>query len=170
MVSRFSLRYARALASVLLLAASAGTAFASEGVRPFVAGSYAQILAERQGRPFIVALWSAECTHCPAELKTLARLKRSHPTLDIVLVATDDIADAARTRALAEQFGHARAPQWIFADLPERLRFEIDRRWYGELPRTLFFDREHKVEAVSGLVPEERLQRWVQTNVRGRAQ
>lgn len=148
----------------LLAAVAAG---AAETVRPFVAGSLAEIAAERQGRPFIVALWSVACTHCPQELKTLARLRQAHPGLDVVLVATDDAGEAPRTQELAQRYGLGDAPQWIFADdLPERLRFEIDRRWYGELPRTLFYDRQHRVESVSGLVPEARLARWLRENLR----
>ena len=47
-------------------------AVASEpAVRPFVAGSLAQITAARQGKPFVLAFWSVGCTHRPAELKTL---------------------------------------------------------------------------------------------------
>ncbi len=170
MSPRFLFRHLRNTLAALLLSLFAMHGHAADGVRPFVAGSLAKIAAERQGRPFILALWSVSCTHCPTELKALGRLKKAHPDLDVVLVATDDADEAAQTRELAERFGLGRVPQWIFADpIPERLRFEIDRRWYGELPRTLFFDREHKVEAVSGLVPEERLQRWVQANVRERA-
>jgi thiol-disulfide isomerase/thioredoxin len=137
---------------VLLLAFVASIASAETMVRPFVAGSLAQIQAARQGKPFVLAFWSISCTHCPAELKTLGELKRRHPELD----------DAAQTALLAKSYGLGKVEQWVFADsMPERLRFEIDRRWYGELPRTQFYDRRHKVEAVSGVVPEERLLRWV---------
>lgn len=162
---RFRSASASLLACLCLLLA--GTVHAEQAVRPFVSGSLAKIVAERQGKPFIVALWSVSCTHCPEELKTLARLRQAHPALDIVLVATDDPEEAPRTRDLARRYGLGDVPQWIFAEaMPERLRFEIDRRWYGELPRTMFFDRSHQVESVSGLVPEARLTRWVRENLR----
>ena len=33
----------------------------------------------------------------------------------------------------------ANAEQWVFAeDMPERLRHEIDGRWYGEVPEPIF--------------------------------
>ncbi|MFN3397186.1 MAG: hypothetical protein ACK4ZS_01480, partial [Sulfurimicrobium sp.] len=64
-------------------------------------------------------------------------------------------------------FGLGNTGQWIFADdMPERLRFEIDPRWHGELPRTHFYDRAHRVEVVSGVVPPPRLAAWVKANVR----
>lgn len=147
---------------ILLLAFLVPAAIADTAVRPFVAGSLAQITAARQGKPFVLTFWSIGCTHCPAELKALGDLKRRHPKLDIVLVAADAPDDAPQTARLARSYGLSKVEQWVFADpMPERLRFEIDRRWFGELPRTHFYDRAHMVETVSGVVPEERLQRWV---------
>jgi hypothetical protein len=43
----------------------------------------------------------------------------------------------------------------------ERLRHEIDKRWYGELPRTYLRGREGRLEAVSGVLGEERLAQWL---------
>ena len=151
----------------LLLGACIGwPLFAHAEVRPFVAGSLAQIQSVRHGKPFVLAFWSIGCTYCPSELKTLGGLKRRHPRLDIVLVATDSLETADQTAQLARSYGLGKVEQWAFADpMPERLRFEIDRRWYGELPRTHLYDRSHKVEAVSGIVPEERLQRWIRENL-----
>lgn len=131
-------------------------------VRPFVPGSLERIAAARTGKPFIVAFWSASCTHCPAELKTLGELVRHHPGLDLVLIAADTPDEAPELARLAQGYGLGRQEQWVFADpQPERLRYEIDRRWYGELPRTYFFDRQHRREGRSGVIPAEQLQRWI---------
>lgn len=149
------------------LAISPLVAAATPGVQPFVAGSLAKIVGARQGRPFILALWSIGCTHCPEELKALGRLKAANPKLDVVLVATDSPEDAARAAELAAGYGLAKAPQWVFADeVPERLRFEIDRRWHGELPRTYFYERGQAVEGVSGLLPPGRLEQWAKEHAR----
>ncbi len=153
------------LLAVLLLSSPLG--LASQAVRPFVSGSLAKIVAERQGRPFVLAFWSVSCAHCPQELKALGELKKRHPALEVVLVAADAPEDAPQTAELAARFGLGKVEQWIFADeMPERLRYEIDRRWHGELPRTHFYDRTHRVEAVSGLVPAQQLGAWVAANVR----
>jgi hypothetical protein len=51
----------------------------------------------------------------------------------------------------------------VFAEpVPERLRAELDPAWHGELPRTAFYDREHRVKAVSGVVSARRLESWAQ--------
>lgn len=143
------------------------SSFAAEKVQPFVSGSLSRIAAERENRPFVLAFWSVTCTHCPAELRALGRLKKQYPRLDVVLVAADSPEDSPRVAELARSFGLGSVPQWVFADeVPERLRYEIDRRWYGELPRTHFYNRQHEIEAVSGVVPPERLARWVRENNR----
>lgn len=151
----------------LLLFLFAGLAGAAEGVRPFVAGSLASIVAARGGKPFVLAFWSIGCSHCPAELQALGELKRKHPQLDVVLVAADTPAAAAETARLAGKYGLGKAEQWVFADdVPERLRFDIDRRWHGELPRTHLYGRQQNPEVHIGLVPPAQLLAWVKANVR----
>ncbi len=134
-------------------------------VRPFVAGSLAEIVAARAGKPFAMAFWSVGCAHCPAELKALGALKRQYPKLDVVLVAADSPDEAPEVARLAERFGLGRVEQWVFADpMPERLRFEIDRRWLGELPRTHLYDHLHRLESVSGVVSRRKLATWIRGN------
>jgi thiol-disulfide isomerase/thioredoxin len=134
-------------------------AFAAD-VQPFGPGSIEKIRQARAGKPFILSFWSVDCAHCPKELKALGELKRRHPRLDVVLVSTDSPAEIPALTATAERHGLGGVEQWVFADArPEKLRYEVDRRWWGELPRTYFSDGQG-VEAVSGVVPEERLARW----------
>lgn len=143
----------------LLLTLSSGLAAAE--IRPFVSGSLKQIQAERSGKAFILTLWSASCTHCPAELKALGELAKKYPGLDIVLIATDTPNEIPQLGKLAEGYGLGKQAQWVFADLQtEKLRFEIDRRWYGELPRSYFFDATHHRQSHSGVIPAERLEHW----------
>lgn len=136
-------------------------------IRPFVSGSLQQIQAERAGKAFILSLWSATCTHCPAELKALGELARKHPGLDIVLVAADTPAQMPQLEKLAVSYGLGKQAQWVFADQQaEKLRFEIDRRWYGELPRTYFYDAQHRRQGSSGVIPAERLEQWAAEQVK----
>lgn len=150
---------------MFLLGLLVGAAHAE--VRPFMNGSLQKIENERAGKPFILALWSATCTHCPAELSALGGLAAQYRGIDIVLIATDTPAEMAQLEKLATGYGLGAKSQWVFAEeQPERLRFEIDRRWHGELPRTYFFDAQHRRTAVSGIVPPEQLERWVADNVK----
>ncbi|MBP9713078.1 MAG: redoxin domain-containing protein [Sterolibacterium sp.] len=155
------MRWLHCLCGLLWLVCSLAQADADAAVQPFVSGSLARLSAARAGHPFILTFWSIDCTHCPKELKTLAELKRQHPQVDIVLVSTDLAAPIAPLADFAAQQGLAGVEQWVFAEAQEeKLRHEIDRRWWGELPRTYFFDARHRMEGVSGLLPLGQLQRW----------
>ncbi len=151
---------------VLMLILSFVTAVAAaESVRPFTSGSLQKVLAPREGKPFILVLWSLECQYCPTELKMLSELKRSHPKLDVVLIATDAVSDTPQLASRAESYGMNKVEQWVFAeDMPERLRFEIDSRWYGEVPRAYFYDRKHQREAKTGLINKKFIEDWLARN------
>jgi thiol-disulfide isomerase/thioredoxin len=154
----------RGLLLLAMLTFMSATATA-ESVRPFTLGSLAQVLDARAGKPFILVFWSLDCQYCPTELKMLSELKRSHPALDIVLIATDSVSDTPQLISRAESYGMNNVEQWVFAeDMPERLRFEIDRRWYGEVPRTYFYDQKHQREAKTGLINRKFFEDWLVRN------
>lgn len=151
------------------LLAIAGVASATEGVRPFVLGSMAQIQEEHAGKPFVLFLWSLTCTYCPTELKMLGEFKQQHPDLNLVLIAADTPDDEPEIVSHLADYGLNKTERWVFAeDMPERLRFEIDRRWYGEVPRTYFYDQTHERLVKTGLVGEAFVKEWfalVNTNM-----
>lgn len=134
-------------------------------LKPFQRGSVEHIVEARDGRPFILTFWSIDCTHCRAELERLAELAKRHPKLELVLVSTDTPAAAADILATLRRDGSPRAERWVFADdFVERLRFEIDPRWYGELPRTYLYGPGKNREAITGRIAPERLTRWLRAN------
>lgn len=152
----------RVLAAVLIIFFSA--AVNGGEVRPFVVGSMAQIEAQHQGHPFVMVLWSLSCTYCPAELNMLGELKLQYPALTLVLVATDTPEQATEIAARLQGHGLGGVEQWVFADaMPERLRFEIDRRWYGEVPRTYFYGKNLQRDVKMGVVKQEFLRQWLAT-------
>jgi thiol-disulfide isomerase/thioredoxin len=150
--------------ALVILTTLAGAYAQAAEFKPFVAGSMQQIRAAHAGQPFVLALWSLTCSHCQEELVQLGALQRRHPQLNVVLISTDTPEDADALTANLARHGLARAEAWVYADaFAERLRFEIDPRWGGELPRTYFFDRAHAVTACSGALAPAELERWAVT-------
>jgi thiol-disulfide isomerase/thioredoxin len=153
------MRAPRFLLALCLLVAAVNAA--AQELRPFVSGSIKEIVAGRQGKPFILGLWSLTCTHCREELSTLSGLKKKYPALDLVLVSTDTPVDRAEIQATLGQLGLGRAEAWVFADdFAERLRFEIDPKWHGELPRSYLYDAA-RFRAFSGKPDPRELEQWV---------
>lgn len=159
---------------MLLLAASASSALAAQQTQhqnqPLVRGSYQKIIAAHAGQPFIVALWSVSCTHCGADLEIFGRLAKKYTGFNLVLISTDTPEqEAVISRSLNQyQLGQTapkragRVESWVFADsYTERLRFEIDAQWYGELPRTYFYDADGKATGISGVLDAVQTEQWL---------
>jgi len=155
------------LAFALLLAAAAQAE--DTALKPFVPGSAKAIVEARAGHPFILTFWSVDCVHCRAELEQLAALSRAHPALDVVLVSTDTPEASREVSEVLRQYQFARAESWVFADaFAERLRFQVDPRWHGELPRTYLHGPGRKVEGITGKIDPQRLAHWLQAVSDGR--
>ena len=127
--------------------------------KSFVKGSFAEILAANAGRPFIVSLWSIDCPPCIRELKLWSELHTRYPEMELVLISTDGVDARPTINALLQKTGNLQRESWVFADeFEERLRFEIDPQWYGELPRTIFFARDHSRHSISGLLKKAQIE------------
>ena len=58
--------------------------------------------------------------------------------------------------------GLAGAENWIFADdFVERLRFEINPRWRGEIPMTLLIARDGKTTTIEGAADSDEVAGWL---------
>ena len=135
---------------------------AAQEIMPFARGSYQQIISARQGKPFIVNFWSLTCSYCMVELSMFKKLSRKYPRLDLVLISTDTPEEAESISATLAKFSLGKAEAWVFADsYTERLRFEVDKTWQGELPRTYFFSVKNEVKAISGKLEREEVERWI---------
>lgn len=139
--------------------------FAANEIHPFVSGSFAQILEQREDKPFALVLWSVDCPSCYKELEMLGEFSRQYTELDIVLVSTDIEATQDELQIILARYkleNHENIESWVFSGASdERLRFEIDRNWYGELPRSYFFETSEKKQVVSGILSERKLIKWM---------
>ena len=141
---------------------SPAQAQAAQEIKPFVSGSYRQIVAARLGKPFVVNLWSLTCSYCKVELSMFKELAGKYPMLELVLISTDTPEEEKLVAATLAKFSLGKAEAWVFADsYTERLRFEIDRQWQGELPRTYFFSAKGEVNAISGELEQKEVEQWV---------
>lgn len=147
----------RVLAWSALLACNLAVA----DLHPFKAGSLAEIQAQRAGKPFILLFWSLDCTSCMKEMDGLAAVAAKHPELDLVMVSTDEDSYGKEVEATLDKHGLRKVESWIFADAnAQRLRYEIDPAWFGELPRSYFYDAAHQRKPHSGVLGIEQIEAW----------
>ncbi|MBE0436735.1 MAG: TlpA family protein disulfide reductase [Methylomicrobium sp.] len=125
-------------------------------LQPFVDGSYQQILAAHEGRPLVLVIWSLTCSSCLKEMRSLNAWRQSTPDLEMILLSTDDISEQDEVLQMLRKHELDGLENWIFADEnAQKLRFQIDPRWYGELPRMYFFNAKHERSGVSGVLSEQ---------------
>lgn len=155
----------RLLAAILLLASltSVRAADAPSELKPFVRGSWQQMLRAHAGRPTMVHFWGVTCGPCKVELPLLGQFMKDHPELDVVTISADlapNLPGAART--MLEKAGLGAAESWLFSDgFVERLRFEIDPAWQGEIPRTMLIARDGTVTTIEGSAEIPDLEKWL---------
>ena len=138
------------------------TSLAAQEIKPFVRGSYQQIVSARQGKPFIISFWSLSCSYCMDEMAMLKKLAERHSRLDLVLISTDAPEQKQSVSATLAKLSPRKAEAWLFADsYTEPLFYEIDKKWYGELPRTYFFTATSEITAFSGKLEHEEVEQWI---------
>jgi thiol-disulfide isomerase/thioredoxin len=138
-------------------------------LKPFVRGSWTELQQSHRGKPVIVHFWGLSCAPCLAELPQWGELLRDHPGLDLVTVAADPVPeDPNRIRATLERDGLAPADDWIFADtFLERLHFEVDPDWAGELPFNVLIASDGKATSKAGTVDFAAIRSWLDGQTRG---
>lgn len=150
-----------AIVSVLMSIFAQGS-LAKVSLKPFESDSLSKVEQTREGEAFVVVLWSIDCPPCIKELKLLSKFKTSGLLTRFILVSTDgeEYRDELERLIYAEQLSGYE--HWLFNDaLPERLRYKIDPLWYGELPRSYFYDEHGERIPHSGVLTEEILQAWL---------
>lgn len=132
---------------------------AAEAIQAFEPDSFRQIVASKAGKPFVVMVWSLDCAYCAQSFETLAEANRKRG-LDVVTIATDPVDDGESVRLITRKLEAYRLTgnAWAFgASPPEQLRYAIDPKWRGELPRSYWFGANGKVTAHSGVILKERI-------------
>jgi len=154
----------RGLLAALLLLAAPALAEPS----PFQRGTWHSLRAAHAGQPLVVHLWGLTCAPCLTELPHWAALLRERRGVDVVLIAADPVPqDPARVAATLTRAGLSTVQSWMFTDrFNERLRFEIDPRWRGELPRTLLIAADGAITVMAGVADLAAVREWLDTAAR----
>jgi thiol-disulfide isomerase/thioredoxin len=145
--------------AALLVASSAS----AEDLHPFVRGSWQQIRATHAGKPIVVHFWGLSCAPCRVEMPNWGKLIAERPDLNLILINADIVPNERRAvAATLSAAGLVPAENWIFQDsFVEKLRFEIDPSWRGELPLTLLIARDGTTTASEGIADLDKVRAWL---------
>ena len=135
-----------------LFCALSSNAVAQQQIKKFTSGSYKQVVNQYGQRPFVMVLWSLDCPPCYQELEMLDRERKKH-AFNLVLISVDGADASNEVAAVLKKYNLQSVDNWLFEEFSsQQLRYEIDPVWYGELPRSYLFNREHQRKAVSGVL------------------
>jgi thiol-disulfide isomerase/thioredoxin len=135
--------------------------------KPYARGSFAELKKAHAGRPFIAHYWSVTCAPCLAELGEWAKIVARKPGFDVVFVNTDGPGDRARAVLRLDKAGLASGAHYAFDDdFAEKLFYEADPTWRGELPFTALVDGAGGVVTVVGAVDDPLIVDWLAKSAR----
>lgn len=131
--------------------------------QPFTRGSWAKLRAEHAGQPTVIHFWGLTCGPCLVELPHWGKLAAVRPDLRLVLVAADPLPQPGeRVTATLSTAGLGAIESWSFTDrFYERLRYEIDPLWAGELPRTVLIARDGSAKVLPGVADLDQVRAWL---------
>jgi thiol-disulfide isomerase/thioredoxin len=151
------------LATILLLAfVPSVTASDETQLKSFERGSWQQLLRSHRGHPTLVQFWGVTCGPCKVELPLLGEFMKGHPAIDVVTVSADLVPDLpGATRSMLQKSGLSAADNWIFSEgFADRLRFEVDPVWQGDIPRTFLISRDGAITTIEGSAEIAELEKW----------
>lgn len=150
--------------AAMLLVASLPAAPASEPakLRSFERGSWQQLLHSHAGRPTLVHFWGVTCGPCKVELPQLGAFMKQNPSVDVVTIDADLVPNSdSAALSMLQRAGLSLAENWMFSDgFAERLRYEVDPAWQGDIPRTILISRNGTVATIEGSAEPSVLQKW----------
>lgn len=112
-------------------------------------------------QPLIISFWSIDCLYCLDDLKKLSKALSKNTNVKLITVCVDGKESAKKAERILSQANLPKHEQYQYAEVDEdRLRYNIDPTWYGELPRTYFYDATHQVTPLSGKISNSFLDKW----------
>jgi thiol-disulfide isomerase/thioredoxin len=136
-------------------------------LQSFGRGSWQALLEAHEGRPTVVHFWGLTCGPCLVELPEWGKLLGDRPEMTLVTIAADPSPMRPEALSMAlDKAGLARADNRMFDGMSERLRFEVDPSWQGELPMTVLIGADGSVQTTIGEADLSAIRSWLEAQER----
>jgi len=130
------------ITSILFSLLTTGYSLASSNtpIRIFNSDDY-ETIVKNKAKPFIMMFWSIDCPPCLSEMRKISTLSASEKQ-KFVFVATDGHELNNEINNLLHQLDLENQNNWVIkSNEIDRITSIIDNRWYGETPRSYYFDK-----------------------------
>jgi thiol-disulfide isomerase/thioredoxin len=149
------------LKTLLLLLFFSNFSFAYEFM-PFEINTKNVIEKKYLNQPLIISFWSIDCPYCIDDLKKLGKALSKNKNVKLITVCVHGKESAKKAERILNLAHLPEHERYQYAEVDEdKLRYSIDPTWYGELPRTYFYDTAHQVTPLSGKISNSFLDAWL---------
>ncbi len=128
----------------------------------FVKGSFGQIQQTYQDKPHLIVFWSQDCAYCMKEFTFLAEVMAQSGNIKLITVATDPFLSSDSIQMLHQTNNLMDAERWVFSDpISEKLYFDVDKSWRGELPLMFLVNDKNEVTKHMGIMTQAKFVTWI---------
>jgi thiol-disulfide isomerase/thioredoxin len=128
-------------------------------LRPYQAGDWKSVIKTANGSPLAVHFWGVTCPACIKEMPQWGRFLNAHPNAKVVFIQVDDVSQDAIKKMLNKAGLEKANNYYVVPPFDERLRYEIDPKWHGETPATIFINKGGKATRQTGLTNFRQLEK-----------
>lgn len=128
-------------------------------LKPYEAGDWKSIAKIADNVPVAVHFWGVTCPACVKEMPQWGRFLKDNPNAKIVFIQVDDVSQDAIKKMLNKAGLEKANNYYVVPPFDERLRYEIDPKWHGETPATIFIDKGGKATRQTGLTNFRQLEK-----------
>ena len=126
---------------ISILSVSHSTASTNNPIRVFHSYDY-ETIVKNKTKPFVMMFWSIDCPPCLSEMKKISTLSENEKN-KFVFIATDGHELKKEISNLLHQLDLENQNNWVIkSNGIDQITSVIDKRWYGETPRSYSFDKE----------------------------
>jgi thiol-disulfide isomerase/thioredoxin len=141
------------LSIMLLLAVAMNVAQADPiQMKPYQVGDWSSLLKTANGAPIAIHFWGVTCPACVKEMPQWGAFMKRYPNAKVIFIQVDDVTPEMMQKMLSKAGLEKANHHYLAAPFDERLRYEIDPKWHGETPTTIFVDKNGKTSRKTGLI------------------
>jgi thiol-disulfide isomerase/thioredoxin len=126
-------------------------------LKPYQVGDWPSLVKTANGSPVAVHFWGVTCPACVKEMPQWGAFLKRNPKAKVIFIQVDDVTPEMIQKMLSKAGLDGANNYYVAAPFDERLRYEIDPKWHGETPTTIFIDQNGKASRKTGLINFQQL-------------
>lgn len=134
-------------------------------LKPYQKGDWKTLIKPYSGQPVAIHFWGVTCPACVKELPQWGKFLSQNKNAKIIFIQVDETTLENIQKNLSKANLVEANNYYVDSPFDERLRYEIDPKWFGETPTTIMIDKNSRVVRKSGLIDFRALDRFFRNSL-----